>query len=371
MIEREVGFDTELVAREPEVVAREPDAEGLERPANAPWDIRAQVRRCIGHDLAGVEKLIQTTTHSRFPEVDRLGRHASMMGGKRLRPMLVFLSADACRVTHAGDRGRRVRETAGTDLRAIAASIELVHAASLVHDDVLDSATERRHQPTVAHLSGTSSAVLLGDFLFTRAYATAASCRTTFAARQIAAAATCLCEGEMRQQLSAGNWLLTPSQYKSILFQKTGALCAVACRLGGWCGGGSREQARALSRFGNYLGLAFQVFDDWLDYWGTDRVGKTLGTDLAQLKPTLPLIRLLQTVSRHRRSQLVELLDSGRADGFAEVRGELESSDAREYTLGVARRLVERAERSLEGLPSSPAKECLLGVAKFSVCRHQ
>jgi octaprenyl-diphosphate synthase len=320
-----------------------------------------RIQRELGPELAQVEKLLAEATRSKFAEVDALSRRATSMGGKRLRPVLLLLSAKVCNNGNASNAPR--------DLHAAAAAVELVHAASLVHDDLMDHAAERRHQPTIAHQFGDSAAVLLGDFLFTRAYAMAASCRSTLVARQIAVAATELCEGELRQQFSAANWDLDAKQYKSILLQKTAALCEVSCRLGTWRSRVNSQQRAALTGFGRSLGLAFQIFDDWLDYWGDAQVGKTLGTDLAQFKPTLPLIRLLAQASPARKAAITAALSRGDAVALDDVRSELERSDACEFTLQIAKRCAEHAKTKLECFSDSSAKECLMAVADYSVQR--
>jgi octaprenyl-diphosphate synthase len=324
--------------------------------------LQNRMQDLLGEDLEHVERKLRSSTRSRYAEVNRLSQSAAASGGKRLRPQLVFLSARAISVAS-------LTADQHSDLVSIASAVELVHAASLVHDDVMDAAVERRHQPTIVHRTGNATAVLLGDFLFTRGYALAASCRQTFAARQISRAATQLCEGELRQQQSAGEWSTTLAEYRGMLIQKTGALCAVSCQLGGWRAGADRSQAAALKAFGSLLGLAFQVYDDWLDYWGTDKVGKTLGTDLIQLKPTLPLIRLLSTSTPSRRAELEGLLAEGVSGHIDAIRQQLADSDAEEFTLRIARRCAEQAQQRLSVLPNSVAKECLQGLADYSVNR--
>jgi len=324
--------------------------------------LQSILHRCIGGELAQVEKLIRGAINSRHPEVAQLCQTAAALGGKRLRPTLVWLAAYACGV-------KPVSARENYDLSAIASAVELVHAASLVHDDVMDAATERRHQPTIAGQAGNSAAVLLGDLLFTRAYGLAARCRGTYPARMIASAGTQLCEGELRQQWAVGQWSMTLAQYRSLLQQKTGALCAVSCRLGAWRVGAAAEQIRALTQFGRWLGLAFQIYDDWLDYWGTAQVGKTLGTDLAQAKPTLPLIRLLATCSAAERASLLALLSDRRPEACQRIRQRLDDSDAAEYTLRVAQAYGDRAKAQLAVLPASEARDCLASVAEYSVRR--
>lgn len=346
--------------------------------STAAQELASQVQRCVGREMAQVDKLLCEATASRYTEVEQLCRSAAAAGGKRLRPMLVFLSAHAVAVSsqtngqlHAQSHTRRgLDHRARNELCAIAAAVELVHAASLVHDDVMDGASQRRHQPTIVGQTGNSAAVLLGDLLFTRAYALAACCRSTLPARRIAAAATRLCEGELRQQAAVGCWGMNRQLYRSLLLQKTGALCRVSSQLGCWRAGGSRQQVQCLARFGSQLGLAFQIHDDWLDYWGTDQVGKTLGTDLAQCKPTLPLIRLLESVPAKERSRLIAQLDAGRPGDLAAVRTALAGSDAADYTLSAARVCSQRAKQQLASLPASAAKDCLIAVAEYSVLRQ-
>lgn len=336
-------------------------AEGM-RPSEGQDSPVVPIMELLGDALHQVECSIQETTRSRFEDVDRLSGQAATLGGKRLRPTLALLSSGASVCGKVRDRRER-------DLIAIAAAVELVHAASLVHDDVMDHAELRRHRPTLGHIEGNSAAILLGDFLFTRAYGLAATCQNGFPARQIARASSELCEGELRQQATVGRWDLRWEDYCDILNQKTGALCGVACRLGVWAAGGSKEQARALGRYGRLLGVAFQIFDDWLDYWGTQRVGKTLGTDWAQRKPTLPLLRALRQGPAPIRTQLQAVLDTPDQDGFGPVRELLEKTDAGEFTLAMAQNHIKRAIDALGILPDSKFRQGLVELAEFSVGR--
>ena len=313
-----------------------------------------RMRELVGAELIQVEATLSDVLRSDYPAVNELAGRAASLGGKRLRPCLALLSAMAT--------GR-----CSEDSIRVAVTVELVHAASLVHDDVLDNATLRRHQPTIHAQVGAHSSIVLGDFLFTRAYGLAARCRSTLAARGIASAASQLCEGELRQHGSVGNWNLSESDYFDILRQKTGELCAVSCRLGAWSGGSDAAAARALSGFGRKLGVAFQVVDDWLDVWGTEQVGKTLGTDLLQRKPTLPTIRLLQLSTGSARATLLNMLESGSAT--EELLQRLNASDASAHTLRRAGRLIESAIEDLKSVPASPARDCLESIAHLCVKR--
>jgi octaprenyl-diphosphate synthase len=376
MIDRDVRFDVDKADDGNVQFNRLPTTEVLSFSGNIPINrsidreqLRHQVVNCVGDALSSVEHRILNALDSQHSEVRHLSAKASSTGGKRLRPMLVLLSAQA-----AAADAQQPSSSDQNDLIRIATSIELVHTASLVHDDVMDQADSRRHQPTLYHISGNSVAILLGDFLFTKAYATAAQCRSPLIARRIAHSATQLCEGELRQQLSTGNWQICIDDYFSILNQKTASLCSTGCRLGAWQVGASTLRQQALQRFGKWVGLAFQIYDDWLDYWGTNQTGKTLGTDLTQKKPTLPLIYFLRQCTPAQREEFNRLVSSGAAGNgdagnIEKVRRWICESSANEKTLKTSRELAARAVRCLQDLPPSPAKSALESIALFSVCR--
>ncbi len=317
------------------------------------------LRGYLGRDLSKVEECLRGAVKT-SGEFSGLAEQAAAMGGKRLRPMLVLLCAYAS--------SSKMSPAQHDDLISIAASVELVHAASLVHDDVLDNATLRRHRPTILAQSDNRTAILLGDFLFTRAYGLAARCRSTLPARQIAASAAALCTGELRQGLAAGNWQIGLAHYRQMLVQKTGSLCGVSCRLGSWRVGAAPATQRSMKRFGVLLGLAFQVFDDWLDYWGSDAVGKTLGTDLNQGKATLPILHVLESHPDYRL-RLLNTLQAGTRERFSEVLQILDTCDASEYTLRTAANLSSRAADTLSILPGNTATRFLTALAQFSANR--
>ncbi len=276
--------------------------------------------------------------------------HVANLGGKRLRPALLLLSA-------------QVFDDPTDEAVQLAVVVELLHTATLLHDDVLDGASMRRMMPTVHESYGVNSCILLGDYLFTRAYRLAASCRSTYPAQLVASCATQLCEGELRQQATVDRWSLDEEEYIDVLRQKTAELCAACCRLGAWTQHASTEQLDALESFGRYLGIAFQLFDDWLDIWGSAAVGKSLGTDLAQRKPTLPLIRLLSTATTSSKQSILGALDENSEAKELLIRQLLDRSDASEYTLASAQRLVALANDSLDVLPRGPAVQSLRSLA--------
>ncbi len=239
--------------------------------------------RPIRFELAEAEGIFQHELRSRFPFVQQLVDHCGDYQGKRLRPALLLLSARACgSVTSAHP--------------VLAAVVEMIHTATLVHDDILDESMVRRHAATVNAEWGNETAVLLGDYLFTHAFHLAASLDSTLACRWIGSATNKVCEGEMHQVHQRGNLDLDESSYFSIIEGKTAELTAVSCRLGAHYAGADGATVQALDRYGRNLGIAFQIADDVLDIWGEERLtGKSLGTDLEKQKLTLPVIRLLET----------------------------------------------------------------------------
>ena len=236
----------------------------------------------IAADLEEVERILSQTLKSRYPQVQPVVDHVRHYRGKRLRPVLLLLTARACgKVAPAH--------------HVLGAVVEMIHTATLVHDDILDGAAVRRHTPTVNARWGVHNAVLLGDYLFTHAFHLASTLDDARACRLIGQATNRVCEGELCQGLERGNLDLTESAYFDMIDGKTAELLACSCQLGALYSGASAETVAALTRFGRYVGLAFQIADDLLDLVGDEQTtGKSLGTDLEQQKMTLPLIQLMQ-----------------------------------------------------------------------------
>ncbi len=307
--------------------------------------------------LQRVESLLRSELQSQVESLAPLLRHARQLGGKRLRPALLLLSAK----TIAGVTDQHV---------ALAAVIEMIHTATLIHDDVLDEADTRRHLPTVNARWNNHTSILFGDYLFAQSFRLAAANTTSDVCELVGEAARMVCEGELRQILQRDVLSLDEESYIDIVQGKTGELCRVACQLGAICSDADPAIVAALQEYGASLGIAFQIADDYLDLWGDDgEVGKTLGTDLQQGKMTLPLIRLLSTAEGHERAEIVTVLTSpgnGRVD---QVRDWLRVSDAREYTVATAQRYSDRAIESLQVLPNTDAKACLEAIARFAIAR--
>ncbi len=316
-----------------------------------------KVTASIKQPLLRVEQLIADQLTSPVAEVGEILAYVATLGGKRLRPALTLLSAQAC--------GGITEETI-----RLAAVVELVHTATLVHDDVLDNADTRRHHATVHRKWNRQISILAGDWLFTQAYSLANQGTSTLPGRWIAAAAKEVCEGEIRQNLTAGTLTMPENQYLSMLASKTGSLCGVSCSMGAWSAGLSEDDCKAFYNYGLHLGLAFQVHDDWLDYWGNpEKIGKPVGGDFLAAKPTMPLLRTLDIATSAHRSELFDAFEKRSMDDFAKVCDIFNHYDAGSYTRLRARQLSEQAITCLNG-NGSQAYEHLHRLSIAAVARN-
>jgi octaprenyl-diphosphate synthase len=273
--------------------------------------------------------------------------------GKRLRPALVALSANA--LGQAND----------SHITA-AVIIEMVHLATLVHDDVMDEAEIRRGQPTLAATWGNEIAVLFGDCLFAQALKLAASFPTPEICRAVAMATNTVCSGEILQTQHRRNFQLSRSQYFRVLEMKTAELFALSCDLAALLSGASPAQRAALRQFGLAFGTAYQVYDDCVDLFGSElAAGKSLGTDLTKGKLTLPVLLLWERASEADRARLEELIRDCRADAPAQVRGMLSQYDTLTPSVKSIRDYLKKARQCLRALPESPGSLCLVGLTDY------
>lgn len=320
-------------------------------------EVLARVEAFLGEELLEVESIFVKELESRVPCVRDIFAHVARFRGKRLRPVLLLLAGSA-----AGGIKR--------DHLVLGAVVEMIHTATLVHDDVLDDAETRRHVATVNARWNTESSVLFGDYLFTHAFHLASSLQSTEACRLIGRATNIVCEGELAQIHERGNLDLGEEQYTRIIDAKTAELCAVSCYLGGHSADADAKVTEALEQFGRSLGIAFQIADDLLDILGSEQqVGKTLGSDVEQQKLTLPVIRLLAVSDEAQSSRVRDLLSQQKEDAIPELLACLEQSDAVDYTRRRAREYAESARQSLSALPASPAKSILMELTDFVVQR--
>lgn len=319
--------------------------------------LQAAILGLIGNDLREMEAVFHRELRTDHPYVTDVLDHLNTYRGKRLRPMLLLLTAQAVGEIEASHH-------------VLAAVVEMIHTATLVHDDVLDDASTRRHVATVNSRWNNETSVLLGDYLFTHAFHLASSLESTLACRLIGRATNLVCEGELAQIHERGNSELTEEQYFNIIEGKTAELCAVSCYLGAHFAGGSEAVVQAMDDYGRNLGIAFQIADDLLDVCGTEQeTGKTLGSDLEKQKLTLPLIRLLAEAASEDAVRIRELLAHPSAESKAELNRLLKAGDGLEYARQRAFGYVEAARASLACLPESPARQVLELLTEFVVVR--
>jgi len=315
---------------------------------------------CIAPELAAVDHLFHKELHSDIKCVNTLVKHVSRFRGKMLRPCLVLLTGKACNPTKA-------LQPAHVTLATV---VEMVHMATLVHDDVLDEAELRRKGATLNHLKGNEAAVLLGDYLISHSYHLCSSLESQFASRLIARTTNQVCEGELLQIDNRNNIDLDEKTYLQIITQKTAVLCAACCTLGATVSGADAKLVKELETYGMCMGIAFQIQDDILDIVGdTETVGKTLGIDVEKGKMTLPMIHFLQTAPTEHQHLLRSLLAGKDADKAERIRNLILPTDSISYARAKAKELIDRARASLKHLPDSEARRVLDMMAEFVLTR--
>jgi octaprenyl-diphosphate synthase len=332
------------------------------------------LERRLAAELAEVECRFAAELVSDLPCINSLVAHSERYRGKMLRPTLVLASAWAC-----GGVGAELREAH----RIAATVVEMVHMATLVHDDILDEALVRRRGATINRLSGNETAVMLGDYMVSHAYHLCSALDDPAIAREIAAATNTVCEGELLQLANRNNPGLDEGTYYEIIRRKTASLCGLCCRLGAMLNDAPRGVADSLFVYGERVGIAFQIVDDLLDLVGDpEKVGKTLGRDLEKGKLTLPLIHYLRTASAAERRRLNGCVEhyaiggdhggNGASDAAlaGQVRAALLSGGSVQYAQEQANGLIMEAKRALTGLPALPARDLLETIADSVVTRQ-
>lgn len=331
----------------------------------APASFEAAIALAIDH----VARRVESHVRSPVAPAQQLADHAAHYRGKMVRPTLTILSALAADASHPDPRHIDAAHIPDAVI-AVAAVVEMIHLATLVHDDVLDEADVRRGSPTICALAGNEAAVMLGDLLFARAYHLCSTLDDQHIALRVAEVTTSVCEGEILQLANRGNWSLTERTYSEIIERKTGALIAVGCELGARVIGGTPEVCAALARFGTLLGRAFQIQDDLLDLTGSrDAVGKPVGRDAEKGKPTLALIHLLASLpARDREAVIAEIERDGTTPA---IRARLEAAGSIAYARAAALSLAAEARAELSALPESPARDRLAALATAAVERKR
>ena len=315
------------------------------------------IRSFVEADLRAVDAVIRARLDSGVPLIRQVAEYIVGGGGKRLRPLLLLLAAGAF-----GYRGRHCHE--------LAAVVEFIHTATLLHDDVVDESDLRHGRSTANTLFGNSAAVLVGDFVYSRAFQMMVEVDNIRVLRVLADATNVIAEGEVMQLMSCRNPDIQESDYLGVIRCKTAKLFEAATRLGAILGGASRANENAVADYGMRLGTAFQLTDDVLDYSGEQAViGKNLGDDLAEGKPTLPLIYAIQHGTDAQARLVRHAIEHGGRDELATVIDAIRLTGALDYSREQARRESRAAGDALARLPHSRQRDYLLQLADFAVTR--
>jgi octaprenyl-diphosphate synthase len=315
------------------------------------------IRDLIAEDLRATDTLILDRLQSDVVLINQIGHYIVNSGGKRLRPMIVLLAARAL-----GYQGEH-----HIDLAAV---IEFIHTATLLHDDVVDASDMRRSRETANQLWGNAASVLVGDFLYSRAFEMMVDVGSMPVMDILSRATNRIAEGEVLQLLNCNDPDTDEERYRQVILRKTATLFEAGAQLGGVLAAAPGAQERALADYGRHLGLAFQMVDDALDYGSSDQdIGKNVGDDLAEGKPTLPLIRAMQVGSDSQRRLIRSAIEHGGQEQIDEIMTAIAATDAIDYTARLAAAEADRAKQALEQLPPSAFRSALAALADFSVRR--
>lgn len=327
------------------------------RPASGVPDLGA-LRALIADDFRATDRRIRVALASDVALISQLGDYIVSGGGKRLRPMLVLLAARAC----------GVRDERHIDLAAI---IEFIHTATLLHDDVVDASMLRRGRETANAVWGNEASVLTGDFLYSRAFQMMVQVNNMRVMQIMADATNLIAEGEVLQLMNCHDPDTDETRYLEVIRRKTATLFEAGARLGAVITEQPAARETALASYGLHLGLAFQLVDDMLDYSATSaELGKNIGDDLAEGKPTLPLIHALQHAAPGERELIRQAIEQGGSEHSSEILGIVARSGAPAYVQDCARRERDTALAALAGLPASRYREALEELAEFAVERR-
>ncbi len=308
--------------------------------------------------MAAVDQVIRTRLHSEVLLVNQVGEYIINGGGKRLRPALVVLSAEVL-----GYRGNKHHD--------LAAVVEFIHTATLLHDDVVDESELRRGRATASALFGNAASVLVGDFLYSRAFQMMVEVGDMRVMQTLADATNVIAEGEVLQLLNCHDANVDAANYMRVIHCKTAKLFEAAMRLGAILGKAGASEEQAVAEYGMHLGTAFQLVDDVLDYSADElQTGKHLGDDLAEGKPTLPLIYAIQHGSAEQAAVVRRAIEQGDVEQFAAVLEIIRSTGALDFTRQQAMREAESACAAMACLPDSKYKQCLLELAEFAATRQ-
>lgn len=316
------------------------------------------IRRVIGDDMASVDQVIRERLQSEVVLINQIGHYIVGSGGKRLRPALVVLA------------GRLTGAPAG-HIHELAAVIEFIHTATLLHDDVVDESSLRRGRNTANAEFGNAASVLVGDFLYSRAFQMMVRVANPRVMEVLAEATNIIAEGEVLQLLNIKEPDTDEEAYLRVVRYKTAKLFQAAAQVGAILGGAAPDDERALADYGTHLGTAFQLIDDVLDYSGDEaETGKHLGDDLAEGKPTLPLIHAMRVGSASQREAVRRAIMVGDREIMPAVLAAIRETGALDYSRKAAQAEVQRAAAAISHLPGSVYRDALLELCVFAVERR-
>lgn len=314
----------------------------------------------IGNDLRLVEEQFRKDLESEVPLIRKVGEYLLASGGKRVRPAMLLLAARLC--GYSGDQAI-----------PMASVVEFIHTATLLHDDVVDSAKLRRGLASANTLWGNEASVLIGDFLFSKSFSLMVAAGSLDLLRVMSRATTIIAEGEVMQLLHTGDIELSEESYIDVVRSKTAVLLSAACQCGAILGGAGQQQEKAVASFGMNLGIAFQLMDDTLDYIASEaELGKSIGHDLEEGKMTLPLIHTLKKCSQEERNKIASVIaqDEVSEDDFAHIASLVNHYGGIEYTVKKARQHILACNHHLSIFPDDACKKALLELADYVVTRN-
>lgn len=315
----------------------------------------------IGEELILVEQQFRKDLESDVPLIRKVGEYVLSSGGKRVRPALLLLAARLCGYT--GDKAV-----------PLASVVEFIHTATLLHDDVVDSATLRRGIASANTLWGNEASVLVGDFLFSKSFSLMVGVGSLDILRILSDATTIIAEGEVMQLLCTGEIDLTEEQYINVVRSKTAILMSAACEAGAVLGAVSAQQQQALADFGMDLGIAFQMMDDTLDYIATEEeFGKSIGHDLEEGKITLPLIHTLRLCTADERAAIEAVIDKDEMslDEFRHISGLVKQYGGITYTTDAAKRYISSCIAHLDRFEAGLVRDAMSQLAEYVVTRSK
>jgi octaprenyl-diphosphate synthase len=315
------------------------------------------IRGLVQGELHAVDDAIRRGFHSAVPLVDQVAEHIIDGGGKRLRPLLVVLAGRACSSIEPA-------------CIQAAAFIEFIHTATLLHDDVVDMSARRRGRDTANEIYGNQASVLVGDFVYSRAFQLMAASRSQRVIEIMADATNLIAEGEVLQLINARDPDTTEARYLEVIQRKTAQLFQAGAEVAAVLSGANTVLQRAMADYGRHLGIAYQLIDDVLDYKSDPATrGKNLGDDLAEGKPTLPLIYALRHSAPESAAIIREVIKNGGREGIDRIMNSIESSGGLEYTVRLAQAEADKALSALTALPDTPYRAALAALVRFAVAR--